>query len=430
MAGRRSMDKADKREVQTRILDAAEAQFAGNSYAGARVNEIAAQAGVNQALIHYYFQSKEGLYEAVLTRLFAQWERAIGGIAWDEIEPEELIRRYVETHYRIRCAMPNLFHIITWGALEGGELLGRYAPPSWATHFETVRQALRRWQAQGAILQDMNVPVFLHTLWGMMEHFYYRSEGYLQDMAGHEGSASAIQQEIAAQIVRQSLHGVLPQPQLSARAATAGMERLLVVRAHDAGPEAIREADAVLDAVLHSTGRTAVGLDQMEPYGTTGDAETGDADTAAGGGAPAQRRSGDDATRQRKSDAAAGRSEAIASRRSEALAARGDDVAARQEEERIALEEGAPLLVLASTVHGELPMQVVALLDRLSRDEDVEASRCVGIWTLGTSPAGDSAQRAMEEAFNRMGAYAAARVPGQTLQLYARRFARLLAGFR
>jgi TetR/AcrR family transcriptional regulator len=53
-------------ESRGRILDAALSEFAANGLAGARTEQIAAAAGVNKALIYYYFESKEKLYSAAL----------------------------------------------------------------------------------------------------------------------------------------------------------------------------------------------------------------------------------------------------------------------------------------------------------------------------------------------------------------------------
>ena len=60
-------------DVQTeqRILDAAHAVFVRKGSAGARMQDIAAEADVNQALLHYYFRSKERLAEAVFRRAAA-----------------------------------------------------------------------------------------------------------------------------------------------------------------------------------------------------------------------------------------------------------------------------------------------------------------------------------------------------------------------
>lgn len=50
------------------ILDAAEAQFARQGFEGASMRAIAESAGVAQALLHYHFKTKEGLFEAMFTR--------------------------------------------------------------------------------------------------------------------------------------------------------------------------------------------------------------------------------------------------------------------------------------------------------------------------------------------------------------------------
>ncbi len=57
------------KDTEKAILDAAESIFARVGYSGARTQEIASQAGVTKAMIHYYFDSKERLYRAVLDRI-------------------------------------------------------------------------------------------------------------------------------------------------------------------------------------------------------------------------------------------------------------------------------------------------------------------------------------------------------------------------
>jgi TetR/AcrR family transcriptional regulator len=59
-------------ETERRILDAAHTVFLRRGTAGARMQEIAKEAGVNPALLHYYFRNKERLGEAVFQRAAAQ----------------------------------------------------------------------------------------------------------------------------------------------------------------------------------------------------------------------------------------------------------------------------------------------------------------------------------------------------------------------
>jgi TetR/AcrR family transcriptional regulator len=81
----------DPERTKARILEAATAEFAAKGLAGARVSEIAARAGVNQQLIAYYFDGKEGLYREVGRRWRAYEAEAIP----DDTPLVEMIKRYV-----------------------------------------------------------------------------------------------------------------------------------------------------------------------------------------------------------------------------------------------------------------------------------------------------------------------------------------------
>ena len=81
------------------ILDVATAEFAANGYAGARVDEIAARTRTTKRMIYYYFGSKEGLYLAVLERVYAQIRRVERGIRIDELSPDEALRKIAEATY-------------------------------------------------------------------------------------------------------------------------------------------------------------------------------------------------------------------------------------------------------------------------------------------------------------------------------------------
>lgn len=60
---------------QEKILDAAEKAFANGGFEGASMRQIVLEAGVNLALVYYYFDSKEGLMAAVLDRRFGPLRR-------------------------------------------------------------------------------------------------------------------------------------------------------------------------------------------------------------------------------------------------------------------------------------------------------------------------------------------------------------------
>ena len=65
---RSQTERAD--HTRARILLAATREFSSNGLAGARTEQIAEEAGVNKALLYYYFKSKEDLYAAALESVF------------------------------------------------------------------------------------------------------------------------------------------------------------------------------------------------------------------------------------------------------------------------------------------------------------------------------------------------------------------------
>ena len=85
----------DADRSQLAILASARDEFAQRGLAGARMDSIAARAGLNKRLIYYYFGSKDDLFLAVLERTYADIREAEQQLHLDEVEPVEAIRRLV-----------------------------------------------------------------------------------------------------------------------------------------------------------------------------------------------------------------------------------------------------------------------------------------------------------------------------------------------
>src|SRR5687768_17013247 len=79
-------------DSRTAILDAAERLFAERGYAATTIKQIGAAAGVNSALLYYYFADKEQLYRAVLERLLATLMARGGQVFSSARSSEEAIR--------------------------------------------------------------------------------------------------------------------------------------------------------------------------------------------------------------------------------------------------------------------------------------------------------------------------------------------------
>jgi TetR/AcrR family transcriptional regulator len=96
--------RAREAATEERILDAARVVFLRDGTDGARMQEIAAEAGVNQALLHYYFRTKERLsaavFQQIASRIFPALARTLGAdIPLDE-KIDQLISLYLDNLLR------------------------------------------------------------------------------------------------------------------------------------------------------------------------------------------------------------------------------------------------------------------------------------------------------------------------------------------
>jgi AcrR family transcriptional regulator len=85
-------------ETEVLILDAARKVFLENGFDGATMQQIANEAGINKALLHYYFRSKDRLFEAVFIEAFGKMVPNLLKIFTSEAEFTEKIRGLVQTY--------------------------------------------------------------------------------------------------------------------------------------------------------------------------------------------------------------------------------------------------------------------------------------------------------------------------------------------
>ena len=88
------------------ILDAAVREFARDGVAGARTDAIARSAGVNKALLYYYFSDKEALYQAVLDHVFSGLRISILQALAQPLPPRERLKTYVCAHFDYIASNP------------------------------------------------------------------------------------------------------------------------------------------------------------------------------------------------------------------------------------------------------------------------------------------------------------------------------------
>lgn len=137
----------DGSATRRRLLDAATAEFSRHGIAGARVDRIADTARANKAQIYAWFDSKDGLFDAV----FAEHLTLIVDLV--PFDARDL-PGYVVRLYDAYLQQPSVILLATWARLErvpAGDLLTSI-PDDVARKLDAVRDA----QAEGLVDPDLD----------------------------------------------------------------------------------------------------------------------------------------------------------------------------------------------------------------------------------------------------------------------------------
>ncbi len=133
------------------ILHAAERIFAESGLAGARTGVIAEKAGVNKALLYYYFEGKDSLFRAVLEDHFKEFQRRALGVLSGTGPAQDTLLRYVGTHFDFISARryyPSLFQRLM---LTGGRSLERLAKKYFAPLSQKLVEVIERGIREGEL---------------------------------------------------------------------------------------------------------------------------------------------------------------------------------------------------------------------------------------------------------------------------------------
>jgi TetR/AcrR family transcriptional regulator len=145
---RRQQRSTDTRE---RILQVAFQEFAERGFDGVSTRSIAALAGVQHPLVTHHFESKEGLWKAVLTTVqqnFSEYfVRYVRGEKSDD-DVEEL-RRLQEAYVRFSAAYPNYSQLMGYTGRHPGPLLDWLVESQAKAYFQTFTKLISSAQAQG-----------------------------------------------------------------------------------------------------------------------------------------------------------------------------------------------------------------------------------------------------------------------------------------
>jgi AcrR family transcriptional regulator len=161
------MDK-DKIDKKDHILDVAEKVFSELGFDGASTRTISGEAGVNMAMLNYYFGSKEGLFLAVFKRKIISFQDLLKNLgndgtmtAWDKIE------KYIEL-YTQRVVTNNCFQKLLYQELSmqrRGELSDQITDILMKNVSE-VQKILQDGVAKGEFKKNIDIELVIATIYG------------------------------------------------------------------------------------------------------------------------------------------------------------------------------------------------------------------------------------------------------------------------
>lgn len=98
-----------QRDTEAMILQAAEREFLEKGYSGAKTTAIAQAAGVTHAMLHYYFRTKEKLFEKIVADKMDKLKRVMFGVIGNPDLPlRERLKQGVEQHFDFIAENPHL----------------------------------------------------------------------------------------------------------------------------------------------------------------------------------------------------------------------------------------------------------------------------------------------------------------------------------
>lgn len=174
-------------ESPTLILDAAEALFARQGFASTTIKAIGKAAGVNSALLYYYFPDKERLYHAVLERRLGTTAREVSRHLTSDLPPLEALTFLLRGYAEMMRKAPNLPRLL---AREFADHEAEHALPMIrelaAGVFQKICDVIRAGQASGAIRRDLDPRFTAVSLVSQMAWFFV-AQPAVSRMLGYEG---------------------------------------------------------------------------------------------------------------------------------------------------------------------------------------------------------------------------------------------------
>jgi len=171
--------RGEPEKTRAAILKAALEEFSNEDVTGARTDEIARSAGVNKALLYYYFKDKESLYAAVLEQVLTGIVSRVNTVLdREDLGAREKLLLYVETHFDHVAISPLYPRLVQREAMRSGRnmhpLVGRFIDRQWRPVYNKLMALLTDGIAAGEF-RPSDPAQTLTSLLGVMIFYFISS---------------------------------------------------------------------------------------------------------------------------------------------------------------------------------------------------------------------------------------------------------------
>lgn len=170
----RALDRI--RDNRERIVFVAEVVFARKGFAGARTQEIADLAGVNKAMIHYYFESKEKLYHAVLDKILFDLIKLTQESVRDDLGYAEQLAVFYRGFFDYIATHRNFSRLTAMERGSGDRYLSRMVETFFKPLFDRGEAFIQRGIREGVFDKKVNPRQFLVSVYGMTNSYFADAE--------------------------------------------------------------------------------------------------------------------------------------------------------------------------------------------------------------------------------------------------------------
>jgi len=103
---------AKEKNTEDKIVSAAKKVFITKGMDGARMQEIADEAGINKALLHYYFRTKNKLFDKVFSIIFKDVLDVLEQAVYNELSFEQFVEQFITQYIKLLKSKPFIPHFV------------------------------------------------------------------------------------------------------------------------------------------------------------------------------------------------------------------------------------------------------------------------------------------------------------------------------